>query len=238
MPTKKLTNNASRTSKAKKIVKPVLKQKSVKFKSDESVNFEVPLMPSTEDFTKVPYEAQNEAYAAIKKMFVDLRENEAYMEEETFNAAYANLFYELLNLGVTGNVAAMDYLCYVYKKGIDGMLYPNLTLAHKWGMLAIANGSKLAIERMRMFLNPVFEYVDNSDLDLDKMIDRYEILPEEAVDFVAQTFAGIYNPKMGITLLSMAQEDPASVESNFTKFNIESCKKREEVLPELLKYLG
>ncbi len=234
MPAKK-----TKASAFPKIDKPVLKARKIKqdfFKDQKQI--ENHLNINTEDFTHLSYDAQNEAYAVIKKMFVALRENQHYMDEQSFNEAYANLFFELLNLGVTGNVAAMDYLCYIYKKGIDGMLAPNLTLAHKWGMLAVANGSKLALERMRMFLNPVFDYIDNSDIDLDKMIKDYEIQPEDAIYFVAQTFAGIYNPKMNITALSMAKEDPTSFESNFTKFNIESCKTRDSLLPQLLKYLS
>lgn len=221
---------------AKSIKGPILKKNRIKQSNKEINNIDFNEIELS-DFSKLSYDAQNNAFNAIKKMFVRLRENMAYMEEQSFNEAYANLFFELLNLGVTGNVAAMDYLCYTYKKGIDDFIQPNLTLAHKWGMLAIANGSKLSVERLRMFLTPVFDYVDNSDIDLDKMIEGYEIEPEDAVYFVAQTFAGIYNPRMNITLLEMSREDPTSIDSNFKKFNYDSCKKRDEVLPDLLKYL-
>lgn len=225
----------------KKIDKPVLKRKRLKPKfgvnqaTSEANSFE---NVNTEDYTKLSFDVQNEAYAVIKQLFVNLRENQAYMDEQSFNDAYASLFFELLNIAVTGNVAAMDYLCYIYKKGIDGMLYPNLTLAHKWGMLAIENGSKLSIERLRMFLTPVYDYLDEHDLDVDKMVKEYDIDKEDAISFVSQTFAGMYNPKMNITPLALAKEDPTSFETNFTKFNIEASKKRESVLPELLKYLS
>ena len=214
------------------IKKPILKQKIAQNdmeKALEGFNFD--------DYSKVSYEDQTKLFNALKTTFVKLREKSEFMEESEFETEYVNYLIELLNLAVTGNVSAMDYLCFMYKKGVDGVMPVNLTLAHKWGMLAIANGSKLSVDRLRMFLTPVLEYVEDSDLDIDFMLDRYEVKDADAAYFIIQTFAGLYNPRMDITLLNMAREDPASSDSNFQKFMFDANKKRDEVLPDLMKYL-
>lgn len=217
---------------------PILKARKV----EENINLKNQIEKQIDkfkfdDFTKLSADIQTELFNSIKNVFVNLRENANYMNLETFEAKYYGAVLEVVSLAVTGNVAAMDYLCYVYKKGMEGVLPMNLTLAHKWGMLAIANGSKLSVDRMRMFLTPVFEYVENSDLDIELMMKNYDIADGEAIMFVAETFAGLYNPKMGITLLEMAKENPASTDSNFQKFLFDANKKRDEVLPEMMKYL-
>ena len=192
---------------------------------------------SFDDYTKVSYEDQTKLFNALKSKFIALREKSEYISQEEFNQKYVDYIIELLDLAVTGNVTAMDYLCYMYKKGIDDVIPANLTFAHKWGMLAMANGSKLSVDRLRMFITPVLDYVEDSNIDLYKMIKSYDVAEEDAAYFVAQTFAGLYNPRMNITLLNMSREDPISFESNFQKFMFDANKTREEVLPDLLKYL-
>ncbi len=211
------------------IKKPVLKQKVNVF--ENALNFDY------RDYTKISYDDQSKLFNALKTMFVKLRENSEFISQEEFEATYVNYLVELLDLAVTGNVSAMDYLCFMYKKGIDGVIPMNLTLAHKWGMLAMANGSKLSVDRLRMFITPVLEYVDESDIDIEYMQKRYDVKDEDVAYYIAQTFAGLYNPRMDITLLNMAREEPVSYDSNFQKFMHDANEKRDEVLPDLLKYL-
>mgnify|MGYP007068176672 CR=1 FL=1 len=229
---------AQRLSNAKKkervkITAPILKRRKVVEKTPEIVLPEY----NFDDFTKLSVDDQTELFNAIKNVFVKLREDAEFMDTETFEHKYYGNLYEVFNLAVTGNVAAMDFLCYAYKKGMEDGLPVNLTFAHKWGMLAIENGSKLSVDRMRMFLTPVFEYIEYSDIDLDRMMERYDVPDGEAIYFVAETFAGIYNPKMNISLLQMSKENPGDNDSNFQKFIFEANKKRQEILPEVLKYL-
>lgn len=232
-PTSKLSEAKKKPKREFNITIPILKTK----KKEQ----EVPKVKISEmdvgDYSLLNMDEQMTLFNAIKNVFVKLREDADYMDIDTFEKKYFGALLEVLNLAVTGNVAAMDYLCYAYKKGMEGALPVNLTLAHKWGMLAIANGSKLSVDRMRMFLTPMFEYVENSDVDLDLMMSNYDVPDGDAIFFVSETFAGLYNPKMGFDLLSMARENPGSSDSNFQKFIFEANKKRDEILPTLLKYL-
>lgn len=238
---RKISSSRSKLSGAKQkkelrsfnVTVPVLKKRA---KAEVQQQVDLPEY-DFDDFSKLDFDQQTELFNAIKESFADLRENAQYMEANSYQNKYFNFLIEVLNLAVTGNVAAMDFLCYAYKKGMEDALPVNLTMAHKWGMLAIANGSKLSVDRLRMFLTPIFDYVENSDIDLDLMMTRNEIPDGDAAFFVAETFAGLYNPKMDITLLNMSKENPASDDSNFQKFLFDANKVRDQILPDLKKYL-
>ena len=238
---KKMASSRSKIATAKpkeelrtyNVTVPVLKKRK---KLEEQKSIKLPEF-NFDDFSKLNFDEQTDLFNAIKEVFADLRENGQYMDINSYQSIYFNSLIDVLNLAVTGNVAAMDFLCYAYKKGMENALPVNLTLAHKWGMLAIANGSKLSVDRLRMFLTPIFDYVESSDIDLDLMMTRNEIPDGDAAFFVAETFAGLYNPKMNITLLNMSKEAPASEDSNFQKFLFDANKVRDQILPDLNKYL-
>lgn len=233
---KEMTPMAKLSSTKKKekvsITKPILKRKSLAYSEVDNIP-----EAQVEDYSKISIDEQTTLFNSIKDVFVRLREDAENMDLNTFEERYFSNMLAVFDMAVTGNVTAMDFLCYAYKKGMEGVLPVNLTLAHKWGMLAIADGSKLTVDRLRMFINPVFEYVENSDVDLENMMERYDVPDGEAAFFVAETFAGLYVQKMNITLEQMSREDPVSADSNFQKFIHDANKVRDEILPDMLKYL-
>lgn len=241
-PAVKPTGGRSKIEKAKAVTKvsassisaPILKRKRVELSGNtpklEKSNF------NFEDFSKLSFDEQTVMFNAIKEVFADLRESINYIDQDTYNMAYYTLLTEVFEMAVEKNVAAMDYLCYLYKRGAEGYLPINLTLAHKWGMLAISCGSKLSIDRLRLFLDPVFEFVVQEDL-VPEMMARNELDDGEGIFFVAETFAGLYLQRMKIDLLTMAREDPLQLDSDFKRFLNEANKVRSEVLPDMVKYL-
>ncbi len=188
------------------------------------------------DFSKLDYDSQTKLFNAIKETFANLKENAGVANNNTYEILFYNSFTEVLELAVAGNVAAMDYLCFLYKRGVEHFLPINMVMAHEWGMLAVANGSKLAVDRMRLFLEPVFEYVVEADV-VDKMIEKNNIPEGEGAYFVAMNFAEMYINQAGISLLAMTKKNPLDDSINFQVYLREAEKKREEVLPQLLRYL-
>ncbi len=203
--------------------------------SDRTPKIEMPKF-NFEDFRKLSFDEQTSMFNVIKEVFGNLRESMDYIDKETYDMAYYTLLTEVFELAVEKNVAAMDFLCYLYKRGSEGYLPANLTLAHKWGMLAISCGSKLSIDRLRLFLDPVFDFVVREGL-VAKMMVSNELDEGEGVFFVAETFAELYLERMKINLLTMAREDPLQSDSNFKRFLNEANKVRSEVLPDMVKYL-
>ena len=213
----------------KKIKKPVLKKHLIKINETTEPAYDY------DDFTKLDYDQQTALFNAIKENFADLKENAGLVAGVTYQELFYSHLTELLSLAVTGNVAAMDYLCYIYKRGVDHFLPINLTRAHEWGMIAISNGSKLSVDRMRLFLEPVYEYVVNAGI-VEEMIVKNKLKEGEGIYYVASNFASMYLSKCKIDLLTMARKEPIEIDNNFKKYNYEACKIRDEILPELIKY--
>lgn len=188
------------------------------------------------DLSDVEYEDQNEYFNIMKNMFTSLNINKAKMPLEEYVDEYYDLLEMATEMAVCGCVPAMDYLCFIYKKGIDDVLPINLTRAHEWGMLATAFGSKLAPERLRMFLDPVYKYVIDQNA-VDSIIKKHDIKnDEELVNFVAYSFANIFNEKQKINLEYMSKKQIISNE-RFQVFLKEASAVRDEALPIMLKFI-
>lgn len=188
------------------------------------------------DLSNVDAEDQNEYFNIMKNMFTELNISKPKMQIDDFADEYYELLEMATEMAVCGCVPAMDYLCFIYKKGVDDVLPINLTRAHEWGMLAIAAGSKMSPERLRMFLDPVYKYVIEQDA-VDTIIKKHKIKDnDELIDFIAYSFANIFNEKQKINLEYMSKKPIITTES-FQVFLKNASKIRDEALPIMLKYI-
>ena len=189
------------------------------------------------DIVDISIEDQNIYFNLMKNMFTDLNVNKPKMSIEEYSRSYYDLLESVTEMAVCGCVPAMDYLCFIYKKGVDDVMSINLTRAHEWGMLAIAGGSKLSVDRLRMFLDPVYKYITQNGL-VKNIIKNHSLENEDdLINFVAYSFANIFNEKRGLTLGYMSKKNIISSES-FQMFLKETATTRDECLPLLKKYIA
>ena len=189
------------------------------------------------DLVDVNLEDQNEYFNLMKNMFTDLNISKPKMSVEEYSRSYYDTLEMVTEMAVCGCVPAMDYLCFIYKKGVDDVMSINLTRAHEWGMLAIANGSKLSVDRLRMFLDPVYKYV-TENCSVRNIIKNHSLeSDEDLINFVAYSFANIFNEKRGLTLGYMSKKKVIASES-FQVFLKQTASVREECLPLLKKYIA
>ena len=191
---------------------------------------------NNDDLLDVSYEEQSEYFKALQSIFTDINLKRMTMSKDQYLAEYISTLEAVAGLAVTGNVPAMDYLCFLYKRGIDDIIDRNLARAHQWGMLAIAAGSKLSIERLRLFLEPVFQYVIDYG-DIEAIIKKNELADDEIAEFVAYSFANIFVQDMGITLEQQAKKQLNESES-FQIFNKQAESVRNTVLPKMLDLIS
>jgi len=189
------------------------------------------------DLSDVDYDDQNDYFNIMKGMFTSLNINKPKMQLEDFVDSYYDLLEMATEMAVCGCVPAMDYLCFIYKKGIDDVMPINLTRAHEWGLLATAAGSKLSPERLRMFMDPVYRYVIDNDA-VESIIQKHDIQSDEdLVNFIAYSFANIFNEKQKLNLGYMSKKSLISDES-FQVFLKNTSKVRDEALPVMLKFIA
>jgi len=191
---------------------------------------------NNDDLLDVGYDEQADYFKALQSIFTNINLKRMTMSKEKYLAEYVATLEAVAGLAVTGNVPAMDYLCFLYKRGIDDIIDRNLARAHEWGMLAIAAGSKLSIERLRLFLDPVFQYVIDYG-DVHAIIRKNELQDDEIAEFVAYSFANVFNEEMGLTLEQQSKKRLNDYES-FQVFNKRAEATRDQVLPKMLELIS
>ncbi len=189
-----------------------------------------------QDIFHVDYEVQVLFFNIIKEEFATLNEQENVLPANVFLEKYARKIMDIIEMAAGGIVPAQDYLCYIYKKGIDGVMERNLVRAHYWGLIACSNGSKLSMERLRLFFEPVFDYVLESN-KIEEIIEKNDLNQDNIAEFISQNFAILFNQQMKIELLDTAKK-PIVENENFVKFSHDAEASRKKVLPRLVSLIS
>lgn len=200
-----------------------------------SANFD-PQDFQSADISNVDYDTQVLFFNVIKEEVATLNLQEEQLPEQVFAELYEHKLMDIVEMAAGGIVPAQDYLCYTYKKGIPGILPRNLVRAHYWGLIATSNGSKLAVERMRLFYEPVYEYVLKSQ-KVDDIVSKNNLDSDNITEFIAQNFAILFCEMGKVSLLDVAKK-PLIEDDNFVKFSHEAEAVREKVMPRLLELIA
>lgn len=59
----------------------------------------------------------------------------------------------------SGHIPAQDYMGYIYKRGFSTFFPQNYERALQWNIIAASSGSKLAPQKMKIFLNPAIDMI-------------------------------------------------------------------------------
>jgi len=66
---------------------------------------------------------------------------------------------EVAGYACSGHIPAQDYMGYIYKRGFGDFFPINYRRALEWNIIAAKNGSKLAPQKMKVFLNPAIDMI-------------------------------------------------------------------------------
>ena len=192
---------------------------------------------NAEDISDVNYDNQMIYFNAIREEFTELNQKENILPQEVFIKQYAQKIMDVIEMAAGGIVPAQDYLCYLYKRGIDDMMDMNLVRAHEWGILAVSNGSKLSIERLRLFFDPVYDFILDSGKVENIIIKNKLDNDEDITDFVAQSYCILLIDEIKLDLLNVAKKKIAEKE-NFIKFSHDIKEANKKVLPRLIDLIA
>lgn len=188
------------------------------------------------DISHVDYDTQVIFFNVIKEEVASLNLQEDILPEKVFIQEYAQKILDIISMAAGSIVPAQDYLCYMYKKGIPGVLGRNLVRAHHWGLIAASNGSKLSIERLRLFFEPVYDFILKSD-KLDDIITKNNLTQDNIAEFIAQNYAILFCQEAKIDLLNTAKRDLVEDE-NFVKFSHDADAIRKKIMPRLIELIS
>lgn len=189
-----------------------------------------------DDLAEVGYNNQRAFFNIIKEQFTELNQQEDALPKDVFARQYARKIMDVVEMAAGGAVPAQDYLCYLYKRGIDGLMPSNLVRAHEWGIIAVSNGSKLSIERLRLFYEPIFDRIIESGT-LESILIKNKLNEDNIADFVAQNYSILLLEEMKIDLLTVAKKEIVT-EDNFVRFSYNAEQANKKVLPKLLELIA
>lgn len=103
------------------------------------------------------------SYADQKQLFMRIRNWVNDIDDKTKENAdlYASTVIarieRICSYACAGHIPSQDYMGYIYKRGFLNIFPVNYSRSVEWNIIASANGSKLAPEKMRAFLNPCID---------------------------------------------------------------------------------
>lgn len=188
------------------------------------------------DISKVDYDTQVIFFNVIRDEFTNLNMQEGALPHKVFVEKYIQKIVDIIEMAAGSIVPAQDYLCYLYKRGVDGIMPRDLVRAHQWGIIACSNGSKLSMERLRLFYEPVFDYVLDSG-KVESIVEKNDLNQDNIAEFISQNFSILLMQEMKIDLLDIAKK-PIYEEENFIKFSHDAEVARKKVLPRLIELIA
>ena len=188
------------------------------------------------DISHVDYDTQVIFFNVIRDEFTNLNMQENTLPHKVFVEKYIQKIMDIIEMAAGGIVPAQDYLCYLYKRGINDIFPRLLVRAHYWGIIACSNGSKLAMERLRLFYEPVFDYVLDSK-KVEQIIEKNDLNQDNIAEFIAQNFSILLMQEMKIDLLETAKK-PLYEDENFVKFSHDAEVANKKVLPRLIELIA
>ncbi|MBR4270833.1 MAG: hypothetical protein IKQ31_04100 [Clostridia bacterium] len=189
------------------------------------------------DISGVSYETQRLFFNVIRDQFSDINSKEDSLPKNIFRQNYQQILMDVVEMAAGGTVPAQDFLCYTYKKGVEGVVPSDLLRAHEWGIIAVSNGSKLSSERLRLFYDPLFEYCMSVSGALENILAKNGLDDSNVTDFVAQNYSILLMEQIKLDLLTVAKK-PLWEEGNFVKFQYEVEQANKIIFPKLIKLIS
>ena len=107
------------------------------------------------------YDALREGFFSLKKDFEE--EMASYKTDEEFEDGFISKLETYFLLASQNDIVCQDFMCYLYKIGVRDILPRNYDKFFKWAMFAISNGNRFTIDRFRLYLNNVFDLLEDRD---------------------------------------------------------------------------
>ena len=111
-----------------------------------------------EDFDKISYEDQQEIFLRIRAWMPRVNERDRYNSEK-YRSIIINRIEQICAYACAGHIPSQDYMGYIYKRGFGDIFPINYKRSIEWNIIAARNGSKLAPQKMKAFMNPAIDMI-------------------------------------------------------------------------------
>ena len=117
---------------------------------------------SKETFDKIDYNDQQELFLRIRAWLPTVTEEERY-DKKRYQKIIIKRLEQICAYACAGHIPSQDYMGYIYKRGFGNIIPINYKRSLEWNIIASRNGSKLAPQKMKAFMDPAIFMIMNSD---------------------------------------------------------------------------
>ncbi len=114
-----------------------------------------------DEFDKLSYDDQKELFLRIRAWVPNV-DNHTRYNKEKYRKVIIKKIEEIGAYACSGHIPSQDYMGYIYKRGFDDFFPINYKRSIEWNIIAAANLSKLAPQRVKTFMYPAVEMISYS----------------------------------------------------------------------------
>ena len=191
-----------------------------------------------DEFDKVSYEDQQEIFLRIRAWMPRVSERDRYNQKKYRNIIISRIE-QICAYACAGHIPSQDYMGYIYKRGFGDIFPVNYKRSIEWSIIAARNGSKLAPQRMKAFMNPAIDIImekelieeDTNEKGARIFFDRFrDRCVSGAIDNLIKSLPeDVDENEAGEVLMSKEEkENKKKYDTEFVELNIEDIDSEED----------
>lgn len=190
---------------------------------------------SKESFDKISYEDQKEIFLRIRSWVVTV-DNETRYVKEKFKRVVTKRIEQICAYACSGHIPSQDYMGYIYKRGFAEFFPINYKRSIEWNVIAAANGSKLAPQKMKAFMNPAIDMILLSP-KWGQIINFNDLTMKNYYWFLSQYVCEILYKELGLDPVEMSKKELIEEDTNERRTRIFFDRFRNRSVEQALKIL-
>ena len=188
-----------------------------------------------ESFDEVSYEDQKELFLRIRS-WVATVDNETRYVKDKFKKVVTKRIEQICAYACAGHIPSQDYMGYVYKRGFGDIFPINYKRSIEWNVIAAANGSKLAPQKMKAFMNPAIDMILLSE-KWGQIIKYNDLNLKNYFWFLSQYVCEILYKELNLNPVEMAKKELIEEDTSERRTRIFFDRFRDRSVEQALKIL-
>lgn len=192
-----------------------------------------------DSFNELSYDDQKELFVRIRS-WVASADNSIRYNKDKFQKSVIKKIEQICAYACSGHVPSQDYMGYIYKRGFDDFFPINYKRSLEWNIIAARNGSKLAPQKMKAFMNPAIDMILISER-WGQIIKFNDLNLQNYFWFLSQYVCDILYDELSLDPVEMSKKELIEEDTNeratrvfFDRFRDRSVEKAIKVLVDKL----
>lgn len=188
-----------------------------------------------EEYDKLSFTVQKDLFLRIRT-WVATVDKEVRYNNDLYRKTIIKKIEQICSFACAGHIPAQDYMGYIYKRGFGDFFPTSYRRALEWNIIAAANCSKLAPDKMKTFLNPAVDLIFECDR-IGQIIKFNELNKSNYFWFLSQYVCDLLIVDMKLNPAEMATKQLIEEDSNENKAIIYLDRLRDRVVRQAIDKL-